>query len=825
MTAASYKREQLWAGGQSRCLTDRASEAAFLLGGIGTGNVSLGARGGLRDWELFNNPGKGNYLPYTFFAIWAQLAGAQPVAKVLEARLHPPYSRSHGYYSGDLAGLPRLDGSTMRGEYPFVWIDFEDGDLPVTVGLEAYTPLIPLNPDDSGIPGAVLRYKVRNHSEASVAVTIAGSLANAVGFDGYELFFYPRFVGTPENEYHDDGCVRGILYRNSGLAADHMKYGSMALIVRDESVTIKESWLDGFWCDGIHDFWDDFCEDGKLEIHSSSSGTEGRLATGSKLRVGSLGIHHVLQPGEQCVFEFILTWHFPNRARAWGGHIIQQDVNQHEVVQNYYATLFSDAWHAGRYLVENLGRLEKGTRDFHRALFTSTWPPYVLDALAANITVLRSTTCFRLSDGKFLGWEGNFDQRGSCEGTCTHVWNYAQTLAFLFPQLEQSMRRVEFLLETDNTGKMAFRSNCVFGGPRWDMLPATDGQMGTIIRLCREWKLTGDDEFLRELWPYAARALDFAFDYWDSDGDCVLDSQQHNTYDIEFYGLNSLSNSMFFAALKAAAVMADYIGDSQRAAQYRHSLECGSQAMDELLWGGEYYIQVIDDVNAFRYQYGTGCLSDQVFGQLLAHVVGLGYILPEAHVKQAIASVYRYNFQPDLAKHHNVQRTYALNDEKGLLLCSWPHGGRPRFPFVYSQEVWTGVEYQVAAHLIYEGFVDEGLTIVKAVRERYDGYRRNPWNEVECGNHYARSMASWAVLLALSGFHCDLSRGEVAFAPVIDASTDSSSLRTFWSCGRGWGTYSQVRDEVNGAWRPHLEVLGGDMSGVKVRACGQEWTL
>ncbi|GAH89458.1 unnamed protein product, partial [marine sediment metagenome] len=213
-----------------------------------------------------------------------------------------------------------------------------------------------------------------------------------------------------------------------------------------------------------------------------------------------------------------------------------------------------------------------------------------------------------------------------------------------------------------------------------------------------------------------------------------------------------------------------------------------------------------------RYQYGDGCLSDQLLGQLLAHVVDLGHILPEDHVKKTIKSIYKYNFRKDLGSHHNVQRTYALNNEKGLLLCSWPKGGRPRLPFVYSDEVWTGIEYQVAAHLIYEGFIKEGLTIAKAVRERHDGYRRNPWNEVECGNHYVRSMASWAILLALSGFKYDMVKKIMSFDPAIN----QDNFSTFWSTGKGWGIYTQKANPKTGELEWTIEVLYGNLEDVQV---------
>ena len=168
-------------------------------------------------------------------------------------------------------------------------------------------------------------------------------------------------------------------------------------------------------------------------------------------------------------------------------------------------------------------------------------------------------------------------------------------------------------------------------------------------------------------------------------------------------------------------------------------------------------------------------------------MVGLGHLLPADHVRETLRSIYRHNFKHNFFDHPNTQRIYALNDEKGLLLCSWPNGNRPALPFVYSDEVWTGIEYQVAAHLIYEGMVSEGLAIAKAVRDRYDGQRRNPWNEVECGNHYARALSSWSLLTALSGYRYSATDARLAFAPRVNA----SDFRCFFTTGSGWGTYRQ----------------------------------
>jgi uncharacterized protein (DUF608 family) len=613
------------------------------------------------------------------------------------------------------------------------------------------------------------------------------------------------------NEFRRQDGLTGLFYTSPDVPADSVYAGSMAFTTTGENVTYKTQWLDNAWWDGAHDFWDDFTADGRLEPNPDYGKLNIPIGKGM-IKTGSLGSTATLAAGEEKTFQFVISWYFPNRIKRWEGNVCCPDMDTAPKTRNYYATKFADAWDAGRYLSTNLPRLEADSRTFHQSLFNSTLPAHVIDALAANITVLRSPTCFRLENGSFCGWEGCFDAGGCCHGTCTHVWNYTQTVAFLFPDLERSMRRTEFGLETDAKGDMAFRSEQVFGRERWKHYPAADGQNGTIIRFYRDWKLSGDNGFLKELWPHVRDAINFAFDYWDSDKDCVLDSQQHNTYDIEFYGPNSLSNSMFFGALLAGIEMAKHMGDQASLAKWQDAFAKGSALMDKLLWGGEYYIQQIPDVNAYRYQYGIGCLSDQLLGQFLAHIAGLGYVLPKEHVKKAMKAIFKYNFRSDLSKHVNVQRVYALNDEAGLLLATWPKGGRPRLPMVYSDEVWTGIEYQVAAGLIYEGLVDEGLSVVKAVRDRHDGYRRNPWSEFECGHHYARSMASWGLLPALSGFRYDMVKGEMSFAPAINA----DDFRCFWSTGKAWGVYTRKKDK-KGKVKQDVQVLYGSLDGVTVK--------
>ncbi len=812
----SGARTQRRPSGIQRTFGGEAGAAAFLLGGIGTGNVSLGSRGELRDWEIFNRPGKGHTLPNTFFAIRVEREGESAMTRVLESRLHPPHTESHGYHPSTGAGLPRLASSTLHGEYPLAWVEFEDPGLPVHVTLEAFTPLIPLNPEDSGLPGAYLTYVVTNTSDRPVAVSIAGSIMNPIGGLERNAFGHAsvRGGGHNVNKFRQDDGLSGLFLRSEMWSPNDLSYGDLSLVTTEQAVTSKRVWLRSSWWDWLREFWDDFSSDGRLEdLGYETSSKEGETDT------GSVAVSRTLLPGETQEFPFLLSWYFPNRINGWSDQVRVRREG-HEVVRNQYATRFGSSWEVASYLVRHRERLERDTLGYHNALFSSSYPGYVLDAVASNVTAIRSTTCFWLADGRFLGWEGCFDEAGCCDGNCTHVWNYAQTLAFLFPSLERNMRRTELLEETESSGKMNFRARKMFESV-WDNHAAADGQLGTIMRVYREWKLSGDDAFLNEMWPHVQTALRYAFTYWDTDGDLVLDGQQHNTYDIEFYGPNPLTGAYFLGAIRAAQEIATYLGEEDSARRYAQAFEQSAARLDGMLWNGEYYVQRLDDVDEHPYQHGLGCLSDQLLGQQLAHLYGLGYMLPQEHVRQALQSVYRYNFRTDFSNHVNCQRTYVLNDEQGLVVCSWPQGGPPKVPFPYSDEVWTGMEYQVATHLIYEGMLNEGLAIVKAVRDRHDGVRRNPWNEVECGNHYARSLSSWGLLVALSGFEFDMARREMSFAPVVNA----EDFLTFWSTGLAWGTYSQRRSPETGEWTPEVRVLYGDASGIRVRACGMEWML
>lgn len=808
---------------------NQLSEIAFPLGGIGTGCISLGGRGQLQDWEIFNHPGKGFNLPFSFFAIWAQAGNHSPVAKILERKLLPPYSGGFGTPQQQMTGVARLDEATFCGEYPFAWIDFQDAALPVSVSLEAWNPFIPLNETDSSLPVAIFNWQLTNPGKKTVAVSIAACLFNPIGTDGHKLT--PEMLGQNTSEFREAAGFCGVYFSSARLTPADINNGTMALATPFPDYDVQTCWYRGGWWDNAQIFWDDFAADGRV-----NSCTETANSPDNKSDVSDLVLHTRLAPGESITLPFFLAWHFPLRENYWNS----ESAVKGKKMRNFVATQFKDAWAALEYTAENLDRLETQSRQWHQAFYQSTLPDFVLDAAGSQASILRTNTCFRLDDGSFFAFEGQADERGCCPLNCTHVWNYEQTLAHLFPRLERSMRETDFLHNLHPDNSMAFRTLVPLCDTLWDYKPAADGQMGCILKAYREWKFSGDSAWLRKLWPQIKQALEYAWTQpngWDADQDGVMEGEQHNTYDIEFYGPNTMMGTLYLGALKAAAEMAQALGEAETAALYHEIFESGRQEYDERVWNGGYYFQKVSvpagleipkhlkspspitcdckstpsgretalsaDSRQPKYQYGSGCLSDQLLGQWFAHVVGLGYLLDPAHIKTAMWSIFENNWRTKIGEFSNVQRVYALNDESGLLLCSWPHGNRPALPFVYSDEVWTGIEYQVAAHLIYEGWITEGLKIVAGLRNRYDGARRNPWNEVECGHHYARALASWSLVLALSGFQYDGVVRRLEFAP----KWHPEKFQSFWSTGQAWGTFAQKI--TNHEMQVEIQVLFG----------------
>ncbi|HID10202.1 MAG TPA: hypothetical protein EYP17_02730, partial [Candidatus Latescibacteria bacterium] len=517
-----YTRKELFRRGRARRFSGRAlDQVAFPLGGIGAGSVSLGGRGELKDWEVFNRPGKGNRPAYSFFLLWVRPEGRKAWTKVVEARPGPPYTGQRGYpweYGG---GLPHLADASFYGAFPFARIHFRDPGLPVRVSLEAFSPFIPLEPEDSSLPVAVLVYRLADRGRVPVEVSLVGSLMNFVGYPGDggmgEAWGKLAGVSAPYyggnlNSLRREGDASGLFMTTTKYPPESPQFGSLALaVLGDWKLTYQTHWSREGWFDELQSFWDFFSNGGRLADDASEDPSpEGRTD------VGSVGVRLTLRPGESAEVPFVVAWYFPNFTNYWNAQ------TRGAPLRPRYASRFGDAWEVVQYVVCNYDRLSGQTKMFRDALFSSTLPDYVLDAVSSQASILRTNTLQWYDDGTVHAFEGCNDRSGCCPGSCTHVWNYEQTLAFLFPQLERDMRITDFLYDTDEDGHMNFRHVMPRGATRERGKPAADGQMGTVLKLYREWKLSGDEEFLKKLWPKTKKALEFAWVEWDRDRDGVM---------------------------------------------------------------------------------------------------------------------------------------------------------------------------------------------------------------------------------------------------------------------------------------------------------------
>ncbi len=787
---------------------------SFPLGGIGSGCIGLSGYGQLIDWEIFNRPSKGSSNGLSHFAIKADDGNQILDAKVLHADMDTECMGSfsqgnfgHGSPRSTMMGFPHFKDCVFNGEFPFAEIEFIDPSFPGQVMLHAFNPLIPTNEDDSSIPAAFFSIVVKNTTNRALHYTAAGSLNN------------PFSAQEGKNTYCQKENIHMIKLQDIAHTNDEIAYGDLSIACEAEEVFFQEYWFSGRWFDSVGVFWQEFSALGNLKNRRYAS-IKGNECTAT-LTAGAW-----IRPGESKEFRFIISWNIPNNHNYWTDPNTEKknQWQQYNKWKNYYSILFADSSASAFYGLKNWDRLFTGTKLYHDALFASSLPEEVLDAVSATVSVLKSATVLRLENGALYGWEGCNATTGSCEGSCTHVWAYTYALCFLFPRLERSMRDLEWSYTQKPDGSLAFRLMLPLEREPWNFRACVDGQFATIFKTYREYKICGDEKWLREKWPFVKKALEYAWspqndDLWDPDASGILTGRQHHTLDMELFGANSWLQSMYLAALKACAEMALVLGEKDCARQYRKMFENGKKWAEEHLFNGEYFHQQIDitqktilekytkgasilggsttedywseELGEIKYQIGQGCAIDQVLGQWHANLIGLGQIFDRKKVRAALNAIYRYNYKPDMRKHVNPCRIYCMNDESGTVICSFP-AAKPMIPVPYSEETMHGFEYQAAAHMIQEGMIKKGLTLVRAVRRRYDGARRNPWNEMECGSNYARSMAAFSLLPAFSGMKYDAAKGLLSFAPV----QKKENFRCFWSLDSGFGMVEITKNKA-----------------------------
>lgn len=806
---------------------ENTSQVSFPLGGIGTGCIGLAGNGRLIDWEIFNRPNKGSVNSFSHFAVKAEVEGEVVDSRVLNGDLQPPYSGDvrtfahsgfgFGPARATMAGVPHFADVQFNGEYPLAKLQFSDEHFPGAVEMTAFNPFIPLNDRDSSIPGAFFNIGIENTSDKIVSYSINLAMAN------------PNKDSKRYNRYEQNGQVKMITLSTDQYDVNHPQYGDLAISTDASDVSYQEYWYRGRWFDNLEVFWKEFTSPGKFKNRTYDPGNAQQLES-DIADLCSLAVHFELKPGEKKHARFVFTWNYPNYENYWNpdgsacstSSCVTEITNEQMLAntwKNYYATIFEHAGHSAVYSLENWDRLYRETLMFKEALFSSTLPPVVIDAVSANLSTLKSPTCLRLTDGSFYGFEGCTPDAGCCEGSCTHVWNYAYALPFLFPGLERSMRDLDYTYNQREDGKMSFRLQLPVGREASHFRACVDGQFGGVIKAYRDWKISGDHAWLKKNWVKIKKSIEFAWaesneDKWDYDQDGVLEGRQHHTLDMELFGPNAWLNGFYLAALKAGAEMASFFGEESTAEMYMKLFAKGKAWQDEHLFNGEYYQQQIDledksilekyderaildywndEAEEIKYQIAAGCGIDQVSAQWHANLSGLGEIFDQEQTRKSLSAIYQYNFKKSMRNVFNPCRLYSLNDEAGVMICTWPEEStKPIVPLTYAQETMNGFEYQAAVHMIQEGMIDEGLEIVKAIRDRYDGGKRNPWNEFECGSHYARSMASYSLLIALSGFEYDMVHGYIGFNPM----SNQDNFSSFWSLNSGWGVFKHQDGQI-----------------------------
>jgi len=824
---------------------DRSRYIAFPLGGIGSGGFSISGSGRLIDWSVRNRPALQGYNGYSHFAIKAERGGA-----VIDARvLNGPYDGNptgspgirpmfdgfgHGANRQTLAGVPHFRSVDFYGRFPSADLVFMDERFPGKVRLCALSPFIPHNDRDSSMPVAMFEIEIINTTTGPLDYTLAGTLGNHGSNSGVHTF-------------SSQGGISSLHLMSSNQDLPLTQCGDLCIATDAADVACTRHHFRGQWFDDLAVFWKDFCRPGRLPERHYDQPRQSRHM-GLQPEHGTIGARVTVPVGERRKVRFVMSWSFPHGDVYWAWRDkpdgpIPDKPTPHW--RNYYATQWADSRASAEDALKRWDELTTKTLAFRDGLFASTLPVEIVDAASATLALLRTATVIRLEHGELWGWEGQHTKDGSCEGSCTHVWNYQQAVAFLFPALERTLRETEFTYNQLPNGGLTFRQKLPLGSGFDVIGPCADGHFGSVVKTYRDWRLSGDTDWLRRYWPHVRRAVAYAWssdnpDRWDPGETGILSGRQHHTLDMELFGPNSWLASMYVAALTAAAAMAEAVGDQAFAEKCARLGKQGADFISNTLFNGRWFVQAIDlgdkrvlaefdngrkagvladsitqaywsgEHGELKYQIGDGCLADQILGQWHTELSGLGGILDREKVKIALAAVFANNFRPSLEDHFNPCRNYAFEDEGGLLLATYPPGVRqPVVAAPYAEEVWTGLEYMLASHLIMQGMVDEGLAVVRAARRRHDGSRRNPWNDFECGSYYVRSMSAWQLVNAWSGLTADFVTGTLHFD-----SKATGDYRLFWSAGTAFGDLSRKGDHHV------LSVRGGELSVAAVTLAG-----
>lgn len=777
VTTLARPYANLYAPGEKATYSgDHLTDTRFAVGPLGSAGIVHDGTGARPTWWIFNNLGQLNSngwhntddtytqgkVPNSFFGVRAEAEGAKPVVRSLQTT---PV--------GDSA-FPAMKSLTQQGEYPELGYDFKDDELPVQVSEDVVNPMTPGDTKNSAIPTAIYRFTLKNPTDKTVRVSLIASQQNAVGYDGY------KSIGGEDNRVVDGyGANRTRVIAGDGTTSLSMSgkdgSGTMNLTAFGKDVSATAAW------NSLSSLADDVSDDGRLR------GSQDAASPADHTTVdGALAVPVTLKPGEKRTVPVTLSWHFPSAKNYNGG-----DGRQYE---NWW----SSADDVAAYVTKNYDRLLGDTTAYHDALYDSNLPRYLIDRVSAATAVLHSPSVWWAKNGFFGGREG----WGCCPGMPTHVFHYAQTQAWLWPEVGQRWTQ-QWLDNADSTGKIPMRFN---GDSTFTM----DGQTGVILSAYRTYQTT-NKAWLDGSWPKVKKAMDYVVAHGDADHDGVLTGTFNTTLDGGETGNGSWLGSMYLASVHAAQKMAEAEGDTATAELYGSLYEKGRIAGENAYFNGDYYTEINSDTGA---SYGNGSEIDMLLGQWWSTQLGLGDIYDSAHMDKAAGELFNNNYRDNLLgdapysgyNYSHQFRQYALETDGGLQMITWPHNDQPSNTPLYYDELMSGFEYSAAGLMLQRGQTEAGLKVVKAISDRYDGRARkgpyvsmstcstgdgtgSPFGDDECGKYYARTLSSWSLLTAMQGFSYNGPHDTITFAPTWKP----SDHRSFFSTGEAWGTFTQKR--------------------------------
>lgn len=799
------------------------NRVAFPIGGLGAGMFCMEGTGAISHMSVRNKPEIFN-TPGMFAAVC--IKGVKNGAKLLEGPVSDwkkfGIQDAGNGLEGSTIGLPHFHHASFNARFPFGHLDLSDDDLPLSVQVTGWSPFIPTDDDNSSLPVGAMEYKFINTGKTNI--------------DAVFSFNSKNFLIIEKGKNSIAPMQNGFILSEAGTTEKPFKT-DFAIFTNDDATVVDHCWFRGGWWDPVTMAW-----------NTVKNGEMKSVAPVEKDAPGaSLYVPFKLAAGKEKTVRVMMAWFTPDSDQTYGqmgqkkencdpasgccnspADVLLDKYDKHfdgKFYKPWYSSRFKDVQEAAAYWEQQYDVLKKNSMLFEDAFYSSNLPAEVMEAVASNLTILKSPTVMRQYDGRLWSFEGCGDSWGCCHGSCTHVWNYAQAIPHLFPALERSLRHTEFCESQSKEGHQNFRANLPIQPASHDFHSAADGQLGGIMKVYREWRISGNNDWLKRMYPMVKSSMDYCISTWDPRLKGVIEEPHHNTYDIEFWGPDGMHCSFYIGALHAMIAIGKFLGHD--VSKYEQLFASAKKTIESELYDGEYFIQHIkvDGLNAKnpateksfggeysaeakellekegpKYQYGKGCLSDGILGAWIARMCGLDDVIDSSKLKSHLLAVHKYNLKENLSEHANPQRpTYALGEEGGLLLCSWPKGGKLSLPFVYSDEVWTGIEHQVASHLMMMGHVKEGLDILRASRKRYDGRIRNPFNEYECGHWYARALSSYGYLQALTGVRYD------AVDKTLYIDSKIGDFTSFISTETGFGTVSLK------AGKPYLKTVYGNI--------------